>query len=74
MKTAITDMSFLARRSITAKVRRAKDVWPDVYCAARNCLHRVTHLIGPDTPCPQHPVRQPMTSAQAGSAFGPEAS
>ena len=58
----------MSRGSTAAKVREHKETWPELYCHVKNCLWRVKHTGGPDTPCRKHPQPLPQTEMPLGRA------
>jgi hypothetical protein len=49
------------RQRIAQSVARDKQNRPEVFCAAKRCLWRTRHLDGRTTPCPRHPVPEPVS-------------
>lgn len=55
--------------------RERKERNPEFYCRRGTCLFRTFNAVtGETTPCPKHGARterEPMTTSEAGAAFGP---
>jgi hypothetical protein len=47
-------MAFKSYGAVAAGVRRAKEISPEMYCAGKNCLWRLTNWKGEPNPCPRH--------------------
>lgn len=61
-------------RSVAASVREQKEKHPELFCAHPKCLWRIVDRFGNSMPCQstKHPhYAKPMTTSEAGAAFGP---